>query len=313
MARIYILHENDEWTAPLIAALETLELPYESWHLAQGRVDLGGEPPLGVFYNRMSASSHTRGHRYAPEFTSVVLSWLEHHDRRVVNGQRALALELSKVLQYHALESVGIRTPRTVAAVSRDDIVAAADAIPGPFITKHNRAGKGLGVRLFESKQDLIAYVDGPEFAPSVDGVTLVQEYIQASEPYITRLEFIDAKFLYAVKVDTSQGFLLCPADACVVDQPSAQPRFRILGDFHHPLVGRLETFLRRAGVEVAGVEFIVDREGRSYVYDINTNTNYNAEAEADDGRSGMATLAEYLGQELDAVQRDEARSRRAA
>ena len=31
-------------------------------------------PPQGVFYNRMSASSHTRGHRFAPEFTAVVLN-----------------------------------------------------------------------------------------------------------------------------------------------------------------------------------------------------------------------------------------------
>ena len=27
----------------------------------------GAVPPEGVFYNRMSASSHTRGHRHAPE------------------------------------------------------------------------------------------------------------------------------------------------------------------------------------------------------------------------------------------------------
>ena len=60
-------------------------------------------PPAGIFYNRMSASSHTRDHRYAPELTGAVLAWLKRHGRIVVNGERALQLEVSKVAQYEAL------------------------------------------------------------------------------------------------------------------------------------------------------------------------------------------------------------------
>ena len=40
-------------------------LPYTEWFIADGKLDLSSVPPQGVFYNRMSASSHTRGHRYA--------------------------------------------------------------------------------------------------------------------------------------------------------------------------------------------------------------------------------------------------------
>ena len=69
-------------------------LPYEEWHLAGGDVPLSDTPPAGVFYNRMSASSHTRGHRFAPELAGSVLAWLEAHGRRVVNGGRALELEV---------------------------------------------------------------------------------------------------------------------------------------------------------------------------------------------------------------------------
>ena len=36
------------------------------------KIDFSNIPPNGVFYNRMSASSHTRGHRYAPEDTKIV-------------------------------------------------------------------------------------------------------------------------------------------------------------------------------------------------------------------------------------------------
>ena len=43
----------------------SIGLPFEEWFLSEGVLDLAGAPPQGVFYNRMSASSHTRGHRYA--------------------------------------------------------------------------------------------------------------------------------------------------------------------------------------------------------------------------------------------------------
>ena len=35
--------------------------------------DFKKSPPNGIFYNRMSASAHSRGHRYAPENTKAVL------------------------------------------------------------------------------------------------------------------------------------------------------------------------------------------------------------------------------------------------
>ena len=37
--------------------------------------------------------------------------------------------------------------------------------------------------------------------------------------PLITRAEFIGGQFIYAVEVDTSDGFELCPADACAVGE----------------------------------------------------------------------------------------------
>ncbi len=305
-AKIYVIHENDAWVEPLRAAFAERGLPYAEWFLDDGRLNLGDAPPEGVFYNRMSASSHTRGHRYAPEYTACVLAWLESHGRRLVNGGRALQLEISKVAQYAALDAHGIRAPRTVAAVGPDDIVGAARAFDGPFITKHNRAGMGLGVRLFHSIDGLRDYVHGAEFEPSVDGVTLVQEYIEAPEPYITRVEFVGGRRLYAVRVDTSEGFELCPADACRVDDafcPAGEKPpglFTVLKDFDHPLVERYAGFLAANGIEVAGVESILDADGAAYTYDVNTNTNYNAAAEAKDGRHGMTELARFLGRELE-------------
>lgn len=303
MSKIYVIHENDEWTEPLRIQLQKLGLPFEEWYLNEGRLDLSVSPPPGVFYNRMSASSHTRNHRFAAEYTAAVLFWLEGHGRRVINSSRALQLEVSKVAQYTALQAYGIRTPRTVAAIGRDEILAAARSFDGPFITKHNRGGKGLGVRLFQDTIALRDYIDGPEFEAPIDGITLVQEYIESPEPFITRCEFIGGEFLYALRADTSDGFLLCPADECQTDdalRPTAPTtKFHIVKDFDHPILERYQNFLADNGTHIAGIEFILDKNGELYTYDINTNTNYNPTAEAEAGVSGMRRIAEYLGDQL--------------
>jgi glutathione synthase/RimK-type ligase-like ATP-grasp enzyme len=307
MTHIHVIHENADWLAPLAAALDRQGLPWRDWFLDRGVFDLSRPPPDGVFYNRMSASSHTRDHRYAAELTASVLAWLERYGRRVVNGSRALDLEISKVRQYAALEAAGIRTPDTVVVGGKELIVDAARQRfgDGAFILKPNRGGKGLGVRLFHTANALADYLTGADYEAPVDGLHLLQQYVPAPQPLITRSEFIGGRFVYAVEVDASDGFELCPADVCAVggafcpagEEPRA--KFTIIEGIDPTLQRRYEAFLAGNGIDVAGIEFISDTDGTVYTYDVNTNTNYNPDAEARAGRSGMDTLARYLGNEL--------------
>jgi len=307
MTHIHVIHENAAWLEPLAAALDRQGLPWRDWFLDHAVFDLSRPPPEGIFYNRMSASSHTRNHRYAAELTAAVLAWLERHGARVVNGSRALDLEISKARQYAALEAAGIRTPDTVIVAGKELLVEAARRRFGeaPFIVKPNRGGKGLGVRLFHSPGSLADHLDSPDYEPSVDGLHLLQQYVRAPVPLITRAEFIGGRFMYAVEVDTSDGFELCPADACAVGDAfcpaGAEPRakFTIIDDIDPALKQRYQAFLAANAIGVAGIEFITDADGAVYTYDVNTNTNYNPDAEARAGRSGMAELARYLGAEL--------------
>ena len=305
MSRIYVLHENPAWIDPFAEAFARRGLPWSEWPIDRGVVDLGRAPPEGVFYSRISASSHTRDHRFAPDCTAALLAWLERHGRRVVNGLGALDLEISKVRQYAALEAAGLRVPRTVAVVGKDRIVEAARQAfgEGPVILKPNRGGKGLGVQLFQTVDGLAEHLASPAYEAPVDGVHLLQEYVRAPEPVITRAEFVGGKFLYAVEVDTTGGFELCPADACAVPEPgtSAEPRpkFRILSGIDPQLQAAYEGFLARNGIEIAGIEFIRGLDGEIRTYDVNTNTNYNPDAERRAGRSGPDAIAEFLGREL--------------
>ena len=71
--------------------------------------------------------------------------------------------------------------------------------------------------------------------------------------------------------------------------------KFRIVEGYRDPLIPTLESVLAANGIGIAGIEVIVDGEGRSYAYDVNTNTNYNPEAEARAPKFGMRAIARHL------------------
>ncbi|MEM9454639.1 MAG: hypothetical protein AAGF11_10705 [Myxococcota bacterium] len=132
-------------------------------------------PEPGVYVNRMSPSSHTRGHQGGVQFMREYLAYLEVHDRRVING-------------------------------SRD------------------------------------------EFCPTTE---------------------------------TS--------------------RFALRRDFtaDDPLVAHLVALMKDYQLDLAGIEFVEDRDGQRYVYDINGTTNYNGDVEATHGLSGMGALADLVAGHL--------------
>lgn len=310
MNDIYILHENEEWLVPLRAEFAKRGVDVKEWFLHEGAIAFDKNPAPGVYYNRMSASSHTRGHRFAPELTRMALTWLENSTNKsvqVVNGTPALYLEVCKLSQYAALQQAGLQTPATRAVVGRDEIAPAAEAFGRwPLILKPNRGGKGLGVLKFNRVDELTTYLESDDYAEPLDGIWLLQAYIQPAAPFITRCEFVGQSFVYAVQVDTTGGFELCPADVCAIDDAvcpvgsnaAAPAKFQISTRYQgHALINKLETFMRQAQVDVAGIEVIEDAAGELYVYDVNTNTNYNADAEkaAQVELTGMGAVAEYL------------------
>jgi len=314
---IYIIHENDAWMDTLRAALTSLRLPYKEWFVGFGGVvDFSEPPPHGIFFNRISPSSHTRGHRWAVEQTQQILTWLEMYDRRVVNGLSSLALEISKVRQYQLLVRHGIPVPHSIALTGtpketgyvENAIEVVQRHFPsGEFIVKHNRGGSGHGVILIRSIDEFQRYLTSESFNLPLDGVLLLQQYIPCVSNIITRLEFVNSKFLYAVRVDTSNGFHLCPADLCVADgqncpgdnHSKSKGKFQIEDIYlNDGLVIKLERMLKESEVEIAGIEVIEGEDGVTYVFDMNSNTNYNkvAELAAFGGLKGSLFVAKFLG-----------------
>src|SRR6202044_4014072 len=129
--------------------------------------------------------------------------------------------------------------------------------------------------------------IDAGTISFGMDHTALVQEFIPARGGFITRVETLGGKYLYAIKVHlTGETFDLCPADicqtstgqslenACVVEASKAglkvegyEPAARVTSD--------IERIVRAAGIDVGGIEYIVDdRDGNIYYYDINALSN---------------------------------------
>jgi len=315
---LYILHENEGWIAGLLEELKILGVRYELWFIDNGvngeSVDWSQPPPEGVYFNRISCSSHTRDHPFSVRYTQVLLDWLELHGRRVVNGSQAFRLEVDKTLQYMLLGKEGIRYPNTITCTDHASILDAVETWD-PVMLKDNQGGSGSGVYRFtgrETREVVEKHLAELNYPISPDGITLVQRYISAAGKRINRVELIGGDLVYRLSVDTSAGFNLCPAVSCEVENCPLKAKgetFTVveplepkipshLEDGCDGLISAYKAFSRRHGLHVVAFEYMVDSDGIPWTYDVNCNTNYNLAAEKRWGAEGYAfrRLAQYLG-----------------
>lgn len=304
MTTVHILYENPDWLPPLEAALVQEGFEVKRVHVAEGLLDTS--PEAGIYLNRMSPSSHTRGNLQSVALMREYLAFLHAHEMRVVNGLNAFELEMSKLRQYFALTRYGIQTPRTALAVGKDNLLRLAQSFEGPFITKHNQGGKGLGIALFNSAEELRDRLEEQDFDYGPNQQMIIQTYIQSAEPFITRVEIVGQRLIFAMHSATDDGFELCPSDVCQLESarkknPDNCPidggaKFRqahLAPD--DPLVLQYRALCAGEEIEVAGIEFVTDKTGQRFTYDINGTTNYNAALGKTMGMDGMQELARYL------------------
>ncbi len=303
---VHVLFENPAWLPPLIEGLEAEGFEVHLHELNEGLIDPSEPPAEGIWINRISPSSHTRSHHGSVALAREVLYWLEAHGRRVINGTDAFEFEMSKLRQDIVLRKYGVRTPRTLLGLGREGLLQGARTFDGPFITKHNQGGKGLGIQLMQSVDDLERWLDSEAFDPGPDGKILLQEYIQSPQAFITRVEVVGDRFLFAMRSATHDGFELCPSDACQLPAtaPDVCPADGSAGDSKFsaspltaddPLVRKYLALIQGEGIDVAGIEFVEDAEGNRYTYDINGTTNYSGVLGEAIGVEGMREVARWI------------------
>lgn len=305
-----IYYEHPEWFKPLFAELDRRGIPYVRLDAGSHRFEIGGEAEYSLLLNRMSPSAYNRGHGNAIFSTLAFVAEMERRGVRVVNGTKAYTTEISKAYQLSLLHALGLPYPRARVINHAEEAPAAAEGLRFPVVIKPNIGGSGAGVRRFDSAEELRAAVG--ELNLGVDSTALIQEFIPQESSRIVRVEVLDGRYLYAIRIYTpGTSFDLCPADVCqrvdgaeldaqvcAVDAPSRG--LRVEGyDPPAEIIAQVERIMEAAGIEVGGVEYMIDaRDDQLYFYDINALSNFVADAPNVIGFDPFARLVDFLERE---------------
>jgi biotin carboxylase len=241
------------------------------------------------------------------------LACVENAGTRVINGSKAFGYEISKAAQLSLFNSLGIPFPRSRVVNCVEQLKQHSETIGFPLIVKPNIGGRGAGIVRLQSAAELDRAIDAGQVDLGIDSTALIQEFIPARRGHITRVETLDGKFLYAMKVFTSgENFNLCPAEICDVERATEGamcladgPKGGLKVEPYQPqreIIDAVERIVLLGGIDVGGVEYITDsRDGRVLFYDINALSNFVADAPRILGFNPHARLVDYLERERDA------------
>jgi len=276
---IGIYYEHPDWYRPLFQQLDSRGVNWQKIHAGEHSYDLAlGEPEYSLVFNRMSPSAWQRGLGHVIFYTVNYLKHLEAQGVRVVNGSRAFTHETSKALQLTLLESLGLPYPKAQAINHPSQALAAADKIGYPLVVKPNIGGSGAGIIRFDRPEQLKSAVEENQLYFGIDQAALVQECFQARDNIITRVEVLGGKFLYGIQIHTTgDTFNLCPGDICQSTKgeelarticPVDAPKNGLKVEGYTPprqVVQSVERIMQEAGIEVGGIEYVIDDRGAGY------------------------------------------------
>ena len=309
MSPIAIYHEHPDWFRPLFNELDNRGIPYTRLNPAAHQFAIEAPvPEYSLFFNRMSPSAYLRDGTQGIFYTLNYLKYLEYHQIPVVNGYKAWTFETSKALQLMLMQSLGIPYPKAHVVNHPSQLATAAEGLRFPVVVKANIGGSGAGITKYATLDDLKAAAKG-EMDFGVDHTALLQEFIPARGGYITRVETLGGKFLYAIRVHlTGDTFNLCPADicqtsagvelvrnACAIEAPKSG--LKVEGYTPPPaVIHAVETLVQHSGIDVGGIEYIIDdRDGALLYYDVNALSNFVADAVNVIGFNPHERLVDYL------------------
>lgn len=307
---IGVFYEHPEWFRKLFELLDKRGLPYKRLHAGFHSFDPSdSNPGFSVVINRISSSSYLRGHGQGIFYSKAYMAYLEQMGVPVINGTKATEIETSKALQLLLLRKLGLNYPNSIVVNHISQIMEAASKLQFPIAVKPNIGGSGAGVVRFNNRASLKEAVESNSIDLGIDQIALVQEFIPVRDGHINRVETLNGKFLYAIKVFSSgDSFNLCPAEICQVpEQPQEIGEFCVttavkkgirVEAFTPPVevINAVENIVREAKINVGGIEYMVDdRNGDILYYDINALSNFIADAENVLGFDPFEDLVDYI------------------
>ena len=320
-SKIAIYYEHPDWFRPLFAELDRRGVGYDKVDAANHFFDPAALDEYAVVFNRMSASAYLRGHANAIFYTVGLLAHLERTGTRVINGFDAYQIETSKSQQLALLRQLGITFPKTRILNSLSKVADAVDGLRFPLIFKPNIGGRGAGIVKFDTRDELLSASEIGALDLGIDSTALLQEFVPKRGEHITRVETLNGKLLYAIKVyPQGEDFNLCPAEVCEIERQT-EPSTEV-GEFcvveavkqglrierfepEPEIVEKVERIAAAAKIDVGGVEYMIDdRTGEALFYDINALSNFVADTSLI-GFDPHERLVDFILEELERCDTD--------
>jgi len=307
---IGIFYEHPEWFKKLFQRLDERGLNYKKLHAGFHHFDpLLTSKQYSVILNRISSSSYLRGHGQGIFYSKAFIAYQEQIGVPVINGTKATEIETSKALQLLLLSKLGLKYPKTIVVNHISQILDAAKQLQFPIAVKPNIGGAGAGIIRFNSQASLEEAIENNAIDLGIDQIALVQEFIPVKGGHINRVETLNRKFLYAIKVfTTGESFNLCPAEICQLpEQPqeigevcltTATKKGLKVEAFTPPahVIANVERIVKEARIDVGGIEYMIDdRTGEELYYDINALSNFIADAENVIGFDPFNNLVDFI------------------
>src|SRR6195952_1399201 len=321
---IAIYYEQPNWFKPLFAELDRRGTSYVKLHAPDHSFapEQHPEEDYALVFNRMSPSAWNRDHGDQIFYTLGFLEHLQRRGVRVINGLKAFRTELSKAAQLSLLEELGLPYPKARVIHRAAQATSVTKGLRWPVVVKPNIGGSGAGVKRFDHPTQLAAAAAQPVGTPDglalgMDSTALGQEFIPARDAHIVRVEVLNGRYLYAIKVHiTGETFDLCPADicrtttgvelnraACAIDAPKTGIRVEA---YTPPaeVIEDVERIMKASQIDIGGVEYLTDdRDGQRYYYDTNALSNFVADGKNVIGFDPFAKLVDWVGVETGSVQ----------
>src|SRR5690242_18483862 len=144
-----VLYEHPEWFQLLFAELDRRGIPWAPLHAEEFLFDPEEPAPYGMVVNRMSPSSHRRGHGNGIFTVLEYLRHLEETGVQAVNGSPAYSAEISKARQLDLFRLSGVGYPKARVINHSARVLEAARGLQFPVVFKPNVGGSGARIVRF--------------------------------------------------------------------------------------------------------------------------------------------------------------------
>ncbi len=306
---LIVLDEHPDWLNPLYAEFRNQGIPFQKVDISSAAYNPLETEVMPFYVNRLSPSATKRSHQSAFNYTLNYIQHLELFGARVINGSHAVLWETSKAQQASLLKKLNIPYPKTIVLNDFKLIPQFIDQFHFPVVIKPNCGGSGMGIQKFASKEELLSALETNTLMLPEERMVLLQEFIQPKDNYIVRVETVNGKVIYAMKVFTQDTFNLCPSDSCdmsrtetssdsmgyCVASPTDSVRFELFTELPIEVKDAVEKIVKEAHLECAGIEYVVDSKNDWFIYDVNALSILRSSFKQEYGIDGWKILADFF------------------